>query len=81
MRRILSFHGFLLFCLVYCRGFLSDCICAYTAQDSLQQEIIRDNNCARQAQRIQPHTIKIRERTDPSHRLSMLKSKYFDHYF
>ena len=28
-----------------------DCICAYTAQDSLQQEIIRDNNCARQAQR------------------------------
>ena len=28
----------------------SDCICAYTGLDSLQQEIIRDNHCARQAQ-------------------------------
>ena len=31
-------------------GFTTDCICAYTALDSLQQEIIRDNHCARQAQ-------------------------------
>ena len=31
-------------------GFPSDCICACTAQDSLHQEIIRDNHSARQAQ-------------------------------
>ena len=30
--------------------FTTDCICAYTALDSLQQEIIRDNHSARQAQ-------------------------------
>ena len=30
--------------------FTTDCICAYAAQDSLQQEIIRDNHSARQAQ-------------------------------
>ena len=28
----------------------TDCICAYTALDSLQQEIIRENPSARQAQ-------------------------------
>ena len=27
----------------------TDCICAYTGLDSLQQEIIRDNHCAQQA--------------------------------
>ena len=32
-------------------GFTTDCICAYTALDSLQQEIIRDNHSAREAQR------------------------------
>ena len=31
-------------------GFTTDCFCAYTALDSLQQEIIRDNHSARQAQ-------------------------------
>ena len=30
--------------------FTTDCFCAYTALDSLQQEIIRDNHSARQAQ-------------------------------
>ena len=30
-------------------GFTTDCIYAYTALDSLQQEIIRDNHCAQQA--------------------------------
>ena len=44
-------------------------ICAYTVLDRLQQEIIRENHSARQAQKIQQHTIKIRERTDPSHPL------------
>ena len=53
-------------------GFTTDCFCAYTALDSLQQEIIRDNHCAQQAPKIQQHTIKIRERTDPSHRLSVI---------
>ena len=28
----------------------TDCICAYTGLDYLQQEIIRDNHCAQQAQ-------------------------------
>ena len=31
-------------------GFTTDCFCAYTALDSLQQEIIRENPSARQAQ-------------------------------
>ena len=31
-------------------GFTTDCICAYTALDYLQQEIIRENPSARQAQ-------------------------------
>ena len=31
-------------------GFTTDCICAYTALDYLQQEIIRENLSARQAQ-------------------------------
>ena len=30
--------------------FTTDCFCAYTALDSLQQEIIRENPSARQAQ-------------------------------
>ena len=47
----------------------TDFICAYTVLDRLQQEIIRENHSARQAQKIQQHTIKIRERTDPSHPL------------
>jgi len=49
MRRILSFHGFN-FVLLLGIGFTTDCICAYTALDSLQQEIIRENPSARQAQ-------------------------------
>ena len=47
----------------------TDFICAYTVSDRLQQEIIRENHSARQAQKNQQHTIKIRERTDPSHPL------------
>ena len=50
MKRILSFHGFN-FVLLLGIGFTTDCICAFTALDNLQQEIIRDNHCARQAQR------------------------------
>ena len=49
MRRILSFHGFN-FVLLLGIGFTTDCICAYTALDDLQQEIIRENPSARQAQ-------------------------------
>ena len=49
-------------------GFTTDCICAYTARDYRQQEIIRDNHSARQAHKIEQHAIEIRERTDPSHR-------------
>ena len=48
-------------------GFTTDCFCAYTALDYLQQEIIRNNHCAQQAPKILQYTIKIRERTDPSH--------------
>ena len=43
-------------------GFTTDCFCAYTALDYLQQEIIRDNHCAQQAPKIQQDTIKIREK-------------------
>ena len=51
MRRILSFHGFLfLLVLPLDIGFTTDCFCAYTALDYLQQEIIRENPSARQAQ-------------------------------
>ena len=50
MRRILSFHGFD-FVLLLGIGFTTDCICAYTALDYLQQELIRENPSARQAQR------------------------------
>ena len=50
MRRILSFHGFN-FVLLLGIGFTTDCICAFTALDDLQQELIRDNPSARQAQR------------------------------
>ena len=50
MRRILSFHGFN-FVLLLGIGFTTDCICACTAQDYLQQEVIRENPSARQAQR------------------------------
>ena len=41
----------ILFLLVLLLGirFTTDCFCAYTALDSLQQEIIRDNHCALQA--------------------------------
>ena len=46
-------------------GFTTDCICAYTALDYLQQELIRENLSAR---RQNPTThIKICERKDPSH--------------
>ena len=38
-------------------GFTTDCFCAYTALDSLQQEIMRDNHCAQQAQ-INHNTVK-----------------------
>ena len=48
-------------------GFTTDCFCAYTALDYLQQEIIRENHCAQQAQTNPTTHIKIRERTDPSH--------------
>ena len=41
MRRICSFHG-LNFVLLLGIGFTTDCICAFTALDSLQQEIIRE---------------------------------------
>ena len=51
MRRILSFSRISFTpVLPLDIGFTTDCICAYTALDSLQQEIIRDNQCARQAQ-------------------------------
>ena len=50
MRRILSFHGFN-FVLLLGIGFTTDCICAFTALDNPQQELIRDNPSARQAQR------------------------------
>ena len=58
MRRILSFSR-ISFNLVLPLdiGFTTDCICAYTALDSLQQEIIRGNPSARQAQ-INPTTQK-----------------------
>ena len=36
-------------------GFTTDCLCAYTALDYLQQEIIRNNHCAQQAQKILQH--------------------------
>ena len=36
-------------------GFTTDCFCAYTALYYLQQEIIRDNHCAQQAQKILQH--------------------------
>ena len=36
-------------------GFTTDCFCAYTALDYLQQEIIRENPSARQAQKILQH--------------------------
>ena len=42
-------------------GFTTDCFCAYTALDSLQQEIIRDNHCAQQGRKSY-NTIKIREK-------------------
>ena len=36
-------------------GFTTDCFCAYTALDSLQQEIICENPSAQQAQKILQH--------------------------
>ena len=49
MRRILSFSRISFNpVLPLDIGFTTDCICAYTALDSLQQEIIRDNHSARQ---------------------------------
>ena len=45
----LFFHGFN-FVLLLGIGFTTDCICAYTALDYLQQEFIRENLSARQAQ-------------------------------
>ena len=56
MRRILSFSR-ILFLLVLLLGirFTTDCLCAYTALDYLQQEIIRENPSARQAQKILQH--------------------------
>ena len=47
--------------------FTTDCICAYTALDSLQQEIIRDNHSARQAQTNHNRINKSVKRTNPSH--------------
>ena len=48
----------ILFLLVLLLGirFTTDCFCAYTVLDYLQQEIIRDNHCAQQAPKIQQHT-------------------------
>ena len=37
-------------------GFTTDCFCAYTALDYLQQELIRENLSAQQAPKIQQHT-------------------------
>ena len=49
MRRICSFTDFIFFLVLPIDiGSTTDCICAYTALDSLQQEIIRDNHSARQ---------------------------------
>ena len=48
MRRILSFHGFNFVLLLGIR-FTTDCFCAYTALDYLQQELIRENLSAQQA--------------------------------
>ena len=51
IRRIISFSRILfLLVLPVDIGFTTDCICAYTALDDLQQEIIRENPSARQAQ-------------------------------
>ena len=51
MRRICSFTDFSFFLVLPIDiGFTTDCFCAYTALDSLHQEIIRDNHSARQAQ-------------------------------
>ena len=36
-------------------GFTTDCFCAYTALDYLQQELIRENLSAQQAQKILQH--------------------------
>ena len=47
--------------------FTTDCICTYTAQDSLHQEIIRDNHSARQAQTNHNRINKSVKRTNPSH--------------
>ena len=45
MRRICSFTDFIFFLVLPIDiGFTTDCFCAYTALDSLQQEIIRDKN-------------------------------------
>ena len=67
MQRILSFHGFK-FVLLLGIGFTTDCICAYTALDYPQQEIIRDNPSARQAQTNHNWIKQSVKRTDPSHR-------------
>ena len=48
-------------------GFTTDCFCAYTALDSLQQEIIRENPSARQAQTNHNWIKQSVKRTDPSH--------------
>ena len=49
MRRVCSFTDFIFFLVLPIDiGFTTDCFCAYTALDSLQQEIIRDNHSARQ---------------------------------
>ena len=48
-------------------GFTTDCFCAYTALDYLQQEIIRENPSARQAQTNHNWIKKSVKRTDPSH--------------
>ena len=56
MRRILSFSRISFYLVLPVDiGFTTDCFCAYTALDYLQQEIIRDNHCAQQAQKILQH--------------------------
>ena len=68
MRRICSFTDFIFFLVLPIDiGFTTDCICAYTALDSLQQEIIRDNHSARQAQTNHNRKNKSVKRTNPSH--------------
>ena len=68
MRRISSFSRISFYlALLLGIGFTTDYNRACTALDYLQQEIIRDNLSARQAQTNPTKQKEIRERTDPPH--------------